>query len=336
MFDFSLSRGADDLSAVVPADRPAVRSAGDLARLIAARPADYALYFDVDGTLVDIAETPERVTVPTDLAGDLAGVRRQLGGAVAVVTGRRLADVERLLAPAEVVGSGMHGLEFQGLRSPGIEIRGIETKCIEIQNHEMRAPEALRPDEARHGVPQLAAPELDLLRADDEGPVVDSMEPRRQERPAAQLPQGLVDGVVRLAASIPGLRLEQKGPILTVHYRQIPTVGARVEAALTVLLADHGDGYHLKPGRAVAELIPDGTSKGTAIARIMTAKPFAGRCPIMIGDEHADEDAFAVARAAGGFGLAVAGEHFGAAGAAFHSAAHVRSWIADLHAGLAQ
>jgi len=159
---------------------------------------------------------------------------------------------------------------------------------------------------------------------------------RHREQPVAQLPQCLVDGVVRLAASIPGLRLEQKGPILTVHYRQVPTVGARVEAALAVLLADHGEGYHLKPGRAVAELIPDGTSKGTAIARIMAATPFAGRCPIMIGDDHADEDAFAVARAAGGLGLTVAGEHFDPLGAAFRSAAHVRSWIADLNAGLAQ
>ncbi|WP_163278897.1 hypothetical protein, partial [Klebsiella aerogenes] len=92
---------------------------------------------------------------------------------------------------------------------------GLRTPGIEIQSRELRAPEALQPDEARHGVPDLAAPKLGLSWGDDESPVVDSIASRHQERPSAQLPQGLVDGVVRLAASIPGLRLEQKGPILT-------------------------------------------------------------------------------------------------------------------------
>lgn len=332
MFDFPPSRRADDLSDAFRADGPAAASVADLARLIATRPADYALYFDVDGTLVDIAETPELVSAPTDLAGDLAGVRRRLGGAVAVVTGRRLADVELLLAPAEVVGSGMHGLEFQGFQTQGPEGRGIEVQGLAA----MPVLEAGRLGAAGHGILERDPGRGDLPAVDGESPAFDGVASPGREWSAAQLPQALVDGVVRLAASIPGLRLEQKGPILTVHYRQVPTVGGRVEAALAVLLADHGEGYHLKPGRAVAELIPDGTSKGTAIARIMAATPFAGRCPIMIGDDHADEDAFAVARAAGGFGLTVAGEHFGAADAAFRSAAHVRSWIADLNAGLAQ
>lgn len=331
MFDFPPSRPADTLLDAFRADWPAAPSVADLAWLIAARPTDYALYFDVDGTLVDIAETPELVSAPTDLAGDLAGVRRWLGGAVAVVTGRRLADVELLLAPAEVVGSGMHGLEFQGFQTGGAEAQSLESLDLEVHGCATPVPEAGRPGAARGDVP-----DLDLPVDDGEGPAFDGVASPCREWSAAQLPQGLLDGVVRLAASIPGLRLEQKGPILTVHYRQVPTVGGRVEAALAVLLADHGEGYHLKRGRAVAELIPDGTSKGTAIARIMAATPFAGRCPIMIGDDHADEDAFAVARAAGGFGLTVAGEHFGAAGAAFRSAAHVRSWIADLNAGLAQ
>ncbi|WP_170182030.1 trehalose-phosphatase [Phreatobacter stygius] len=267
-------------------DHPAGPSADHLARLIAATPADFALYFDVDGTLIDIAETPEQVTAPADLAGDLAALQRRLGGAVAVVTGRRLAEVEAILAPIRVIGSGMHGLEFLGVA------------------------------ETRHQAASAGAV----------GP----------EAWGTLLPRSLVDGVVRLAASIPGLRLEQKGPILTVHYREIPSVGARVEAALAVLLADHGDGYHLKTGRAVVELIPNGTSKGTAIARIMATAPFAGRRPIMIGDDHADEDAFAVARAAGGFGLTVAGEHFNRGDEPFRGAAHVRSWIAGLNAGLAQ
>jgi trehalose 6-phosphate phosphatase len=267
------------LDAVTDEHRPGGPPAGTvdhLVRMIAARPDDFALYFDVDGTLIDIAETPEAVSVPADLAEGLTGLQQRLGGAVAVITGRRLADIDLLLSPARLVGSGMHGLEFNATPA------------------------------------------------------------ERTEQPASEVPLPLVDAAVRLIASIPGLRLEQKGPILTIHYRQVPSVGARVEAALAVIVADHGEGYHLKPGRAVVELIPDGTSKGTALARIMALSPFAGRRPIMIGDDRADEDAFAVARASGGFGLAVAGEHFSAGDATFAGAAGVRSWIARLNAGLTQ
>lgn len=290
MFDSPEARTFDNPSAATVSSDSAGPSPDELARMIAAAPADFALYFDVDGTLVDIAETPEQAAAPAELAGDLVTLQRRLGGAVAVVTGRRLADVEMLLAPARLAGSGMHGLEFQ--------------------------------------FPAVQQADFD----DGEGA---SLKASRHVEPDKRLPATLVDGVARLAASIPGLRLEQKGPILTIHYRQVPTVGSRVEAALAVLLADHGEGYHLKPGRAVAELIPNGTSKGTAMARLLASPPFAGRRPVMLGDDRADEDAFAVARAAGGYGMRVAGEHFNRGDEPFRGAPHVRAWIAMLNGRLA-
>lgn len=72
---------------------------------------DLALFVDFDGTLVEMASTPDAVHVPDGLCEALAGVSVYLGGALAVVSGRMLADVDRYLAPLVLPGSGSHGIE---------------------------------------------------------------------------------------------------------------------------------------------------------------------------------------------------------------------------------
>jgi trehalose 6-phosphate phosphatase len=71
--------------------------------------APWALFLDFDGTLVDIAPTPSGVVVPPALPGRLARLRDRLGGALAIVTGRPIADVDAFLPGFDA--SGMHGLE---------------------------------------------------------------------------------------------------------------------------------------------------------------------------------------------------------------------------------
>lgn len=68
-----------------------------------------ALFLDLDGTLLDIAPTPDRVVVPGTLVEDLAKASVFLGGAVAVVSGRVLDEVDRLLSPLRLPGAGEHG-----------------------------------------------------------------------------------------------------------------------------------------------------------------------------------------------------------------------------------
>jgi trehalose 6-phosphate phosphatase len=72
-----------------------------------------AVLLDVDGTLLDIAKTPPEVEVPARLKQALRAVRAQTDGAVAFVSGRPLADLDRLFAPLKLAAVGGHGAEMR-------------------------------------------------------------------------------------------------------------------------------------------------------------------------------------------------------------------------------
>ncbi len=67
-----------------------------------------ALFLDFDGTLVEIAPRPDAVLVPPGLPGLLLRLRAALGGALAVVSGRPLAELDRFL-PVPLAMAGDHG-----------------------------------------------------------------------------------------------------------------------------------------------------------------------------------------------------------------------------------
>ena len=72
-----------------------------------------ALFLDLDGTLLEIAATPESVVVPPNLPGLLANLHALLGGAVAIVTGRSIGVVDSLLAPFSATAAGEHGVALR-------------------------------------------------------------------------------------------------------------------------------------------------------------------------------------------------------------------------------
>lgn len=76
-------------------------------------PRTIGLFLDVDGTLLDIAPRPEAVEVKPGLLDDLAAAERALGGALALVSGRPIAELDRLFAPLRVAASGIHGAEMR-------------------------------------------------------------------------------------------------------------------------------------------------------------------------------------------------------------------------------
>ena len=68
-----------------------------------------ALLLDMDGTLLDFAPTPMEVVVPPPLPGTLARLRDELGGALAVITGRPVEQIDALLPGVVPVVAGEHG-----------------------------------------------------------------------------------------------------------------------------------------------------------------------------------------------------------------------------------
>jgi trehalose 6-phosphate phosphatase len=70
-----------------------------------------ALFLDFDGTLVDIAPEPGAVVVPSSLVPTLGALRQYLGGAMAVVSGRPIREIDQFLAPLRLPVAGVHGAE---------------------------------------------------------------------------------------------------------------------------------------------------------------------------------------------------------------------------------
>ncbi len=143
-----------------------------------------ALFLDLDGTMIDIAPRPEEVFVPKPLICALSVLNRQLGGALAVVSGRSIAAIDALLAPVRLAAAGVHGAEIRfdpnaasvdraapsipnGVRwllAPLAAIPGvvIEDKTVAIAVHFRQAPaaaerigQAVRAAVAAHKTDQL-------------------------------------------------------------------------------------------------------------------------------------------------------------------------------------
>ncbi len=70
-----------------------------------------ALFLDFDGTLVELAGRPEAIIIPPALIGTLAALYRRLGGALALISGRRLPDLDRFLSPLQLPAAAEHGAQ---------------------------------------------------------------------------------------------------------------------------------------------------------------------------------------------------------------------------------
>lgn len=73
-----------------------------------------ALFLDFDGTMVDIAPQPHAVHVPPPLLEAVRKVHHYLGGAVAVISGRPIAQIDSFLEPLRLPVAGVHGAERRG------------------------------------------------------------------------------------------------------------------------------------------------------------------------------------------------------------------------------
>ncbi len=121
------------------------------------------------------------------------------------------------------------------------------------------------------------------------------------ERPGPPPPTA-ADGVLaplRAMTAWPGVRLELKGPVAALHYRLAPAAEAGCHAAAHAAAAA-GSALVVQPGKMVVEVKPARASKGVALDTLARRPPFAGRRPVMLGDDATDEEAMHAALALGG------------------------------------
>ena len=105
---------------------------------------NWALFLDIDGTLLDLAPTPTDVVVPPGLPDLLRVLARRLNGAVAVVSGRALTDIDALLSPLTLSAAGQHGAEIR-LAGGAVERFDAAAKLLESLLPAVEAFAAERP-----------------------------------------------------------------------------------------------------------------------------------------------------------------------------------------------
>ena len=145
---------------------------------------DWAVFLDVDGTLIEIAATPDQIDVPADMLAAVEGVRKALDGAVAIVSGRPLNELDRMFAPLQLPAAGLHGLEWRTAQGQLVTEEGevealrgvrekllafadtrrgvvVEDKRLSLALHYRNAPEAA--DDAKSLVTTLVAEQAGQL-----------------------------------------------------------------------------------------------------------------------------------------------------------------------------
>lgn len=228
----------------------------------------WALFLDVDGCLLEFADEPDGVLVPPSLHALLQRLQRALGGALALVSGRALADLDRLFAAPAWAMAGLHGHELRGADG---------------------APRAATSDPAQQAHMRQA--------------------------------------VHALAARLEGVQIEDKKHAIALHCRRAPGQLAALRAAAEALAAEL-PGYDLQPGNLVMEFKPAGVDKGRAVDELLAQAPFAGRTPVVLGDDLTDEHAFAAADRAGGISVRVGSREPTQAKFTLPSPSAVHAWLA--------
>ena len=103
---------------------------------------------------------------------------------------------------------------------------------------------------------------------------------------------------------IPGIHFEAKGPILSVHYHNVPQeFSEQIRHAIEEELHPWKGRWKIASGKMVLEIQPNvDFHKGKAVREILKTFPSVGVLPIYLGDDQTDEDAFRVLK---GHGISV-------------------------------
>ena len=89
----------------------------------------WALFLDVDGTVLDLAEHPDSVRVESALVEVLGRLQTLARGAVALVSGRSVDELDDLFRPLHLSIAGQHGAECRHATGQmDVDRAGVETE----------------------------------------------------------------------------------------------------------------------------------------------------------------------------------------------------------------
>lgn len=166
--------------------------------------ANWALFLDVDGTILCFADTPNGVAPSKRVRDILSRLTTCLDGAVALISGRTIDNLDRLFAPLRLPAAGLHGLErrdamdgvhllgeaeaLEHLRPPFAQLAAsrkgviLEDKGRALAIHYRKAPEEA--ESVRREVEKLVHPSVRDLRI-IHGSMVSEVKPRHADKGSA-------------------------------------------------------------------------------------------------------------------------------------------------------
>ena len=172
-----------------------------------------ALFLDVDGTLLELAATPQAVSVSDDLREGLLALSLAGGGAVALVSGRAITDLDKLFAPLTLPSAGLHGFEHR--RASGAYCR-------------RPAPSTAALEDARGAMLRLARLHPGLMVEDKQFALA------LHYRNAPQLEEAVMMAMEQVAARLAGELELQRGKMVV----ELRPAGANKAEAVAAFLAE--------------------------------------------------------------------------------------------------
>ncbi len=213
---------------------------------------DASLFLDFDGTLVELAERPEQVQLAPAVLATLASLQQLLGGRLALVSGRPIAQLDAMLSPLLLPLAGVHGLERRGFDGVLHRIAPPDLTAVRTAAHALAA---LHPGlwvEEKFGALALHYRQAPAL-----GPLCDAaMAEAVRQSPGTVLLQG------KMVAEIKPAGID-KGSAVCAFLAEVPFAGHAAvfagddvtdEAGFAMVQALGGIGIKVGPGPTVAQL----------------------------------------------------------------------------------